>query len=754
MPIKWKKTFQLVSAITCTAMSSFALDAAFKTPPSLDRLIAYQEIDLHTPSEAIRNAKRVIAATVKDQDSGNGNMHVAQLERDQLKVEVEIGQLRKQMFKKERASSQKVARRQIVAEPKSVAHIQVQKDLNNQLTGKVQFSAPKMDIQNPNMPELKGEVVVLDIHDRFDANLGHKAKDWSLPSWEKQLAEIKVDGDKTITEKLTQLAEEKPAEVVAEIKEDEVKGTLAAVRPVPTVDENSQNMQTGAVPATSANENVDTQNETNAEVPSLEEIQEEELAPTNVERPAAIPQQGNVSATVQESIKRAMQTMPTRPVNIQPEKIEPEEDTQEMVAFEYPKAPAQSEIALNMATQGESEQKVQDSKAPGEGFLANQEERAQVIVSPSLIDLVKGESEPLKGFEVSPDYNKSLRKDDNGKGKVVLSMRPSEGRAVVRTRVFSTDTLVTRVDLSFLYGSTEVQVPVFEKSSFDAFVADKVPDYQFGGHLLVKFGDGIETVNIDKDYLKAIFLDSNLKETENQQDAEYVLFLGVVPGNVLLSSSGVKGQRPLDKIVAVFSEDLSFEHLGFSAPEEQQIEMQEMNLFGSSHSGLSISENEMSLFNRKTNMQQIGQNAFQFERPALPLGMRRLIELKHLQDTVYLGSWDLDKLTVPSADTISQILRYNEMDELTGQCLAQINFRKGVHKFSFEGEGAGGTFPVQARFLDKDGQVYQEETETVKNAFLTSNDAGVINVRVDYVDSTSDAFTTYCSLGTLIVEQL
>ncbi len=114
----------------------------------------------------------------------------------------------------------------------------------------------------------------------------------------------------------------------------------------------------------------------------------------------------------------------------------------------------------------------------------------------------------------------------------------------------------------------------------------------------------------------------------------------------------------------------------------------------------------------------------------------------------------MGSMTVPSSDTISQILRYNGLDDLNGQCLTQINFRKGVHKIAFEGEGAGGTFPVQARFLDKNGQVYEEPTETARNAFLTGTDAGVMNVRVDYVDSTTDSFTTYCSLGTLIVEQL
>src|SRR5690606_5994139 len=91
----------------------------------------------------------------------------------------------------------------------------------------------------------------------------------------------------------------------------------------------------------------------------------------------------------------------------------------------------------------------------------------------------------------------------------------------------------TRVDLPLEVGSYGSLVPMMTIDGMDSYLRKNKINAP-GGFILVDLDQQIIDVEIDRPYQLKSYLNSDLKETEADDSARFVLFAGVAPGNVML----------------------------------------------------------------------------------------------------------------------------------------------------------------------------------------------------------------------------
>jgi hypothetical protein len=57
-------------------------------------------------------------------------------------------------------------------------------------------------------------------------------------------------------------------------------------------------------------------------------------------------------------------------------------------------------------------------------------------------------------------------------------------------------------------------------------------------------------------------------------------------------------------------------------------------------------------------------------------------------------------------------------------------------------------------YLEKNGSLSEEETPLSTKLFILGDQQGIINVKVEYQDKTTDYLQTFCSPETYLLEQL
>ena len=162
----------------------------------------------------------------------------------------------------------------------------------------------------------------------------------------------------------------------------------------------------------------------------------------------------------------------------------------------------------------------------------------------------------LFNLEFRPHYNKSIRFTDSGSGRIELKERPFNKFSKLSGSIFHHGSMITRVNLPISEGFKSRTIPLIDISGFENYL-DKNKLKGIGGSLLIDFGENDPMrVQIDSAFEKKIYLDRNLNVSEFFGNHRFTFFIGVSPGNTLLTLIKSKG-RFSEKIVFVEnSEDL------------------------------------------------------------------------------------------------------------------------------------------------------------------------------------------------------
>lgn len=351
------------------------------------------------------------------------------------------------------------------------------------------------------------------------------------------------------------------------------------------------------------------------------------------------------------------------------------------------------------------------------------------------------------------DINDIRQSDANG--QITLTETLNSPYAVRRGTVMSRGHYPTTLDFTFEGQEVNSTLPLITEASFNK-VLETEGLTGLGGQILVQLDELTEDVELaaDANYEKKLFLNRNLKVVDRaDSDFYYILFIGVEPGNKIISFKTYK-REVASKIIHVAQDEIYFDFNYYAAEKNDEFELFEDHLLSKESAVLSLSEENITDLQFDSLIEQLTLNRYQVKRALYPVGTRKYFELKHMKRPIYIGRWNSDYVDVPSQQYRDFALSSFGANQLDYQCMVQINLEKKAKDIFFEGKSFRGSMVPEMRILDTDGIFYKDLSDQSRRVFLLGEMQGALSVKIDYVDGSSDFLQTFCSAGGWVVEQL
>ena len=415
-------------------------------------------------------------------------------------------------------------------------------------------------------------------------------------------------------------------------------------------------------------------------------------------------------------------------------------------------------------------QKVQESVATQE--MTTQKEVAQ-IKSNSLISKKNSaqnvmmsiqtkatnfkRTKTVKNFEVRFQDDLNEIYEDYGSGEVHLTTRTSTimNRSMV---LLKRGYAPTNTDL-IVENNSKVTLPLIEEVVFNKLLDENSSDAASGA-LLVEFDDETEVALLDSPYSQTVLLDQDLKTT-NDENFRYKLFTGVKAGNVYLTYKKFDGSE-ISKIVHIHEREVTFDANIYEDVKHSQVTLFEEGLLAKELSPLIVTGEQVRVFATDIVAKKLNQNTYKLNRKKALLGDRQYLEVNHLDEPVFVGYRDSNKIVVPSEHFINFVLSKFEDRKLGNRCIIQININAPLANFHIGTESVGSSLVTSSQVLDQDGKFYDSIGPKSNKIIilgenygsLEQNQDGKVNIKIDYLDGSTRFISSYCSPNTYLVEQL
>ncbi len=398
--------------------------------------------------------------------------------------------------------------------------------------------------------------------------------------------------------------------------------------------------------------------------------------------------------------------------------------------------------------------KVDNQKDNMNAFMVDEEvntHEAQYSLLAKEINLNTHKNTQIHGFEFIPDYERAERVSDQNSGAINFNYSLN-GEMNTQTGVLKAQGMIpTRVELD-LGKVKAMEVPMFNEEGIQKLLQKKNISIE-GNLLMIALSAAIVDVEIDSQFDQKFFYDKNFKSLSSMMGASFVLFAGVNDGNILIRYL-LKNKEMVQKIVYVGSGEMYFEDPVFSDGTRDTFMFTTRTLLGQRKKELIIDGSAISFFNTSYRAKKKALNAYELKIPTLSSGMRKYLEFKHLKDTIFVGTWNKKEIEIPSNDFIAKVLEVNHVNSLKERCVVQVNITKDLRELKVNGKNRSGEMFVETSFLDSDGNFSNESSERAEKAFIVGDMEGLLGVRLDYTDDSSEFVKTFCSEGSYLVEQL
>jgi hypothetical protein len=381
--------------------------------------------------------------------------------------------------------------------------------------------------------------------------------------------------------------------------------------------------------------------------------------------------------------------------------------------------------------------------------------RSSLKINVDSIELNKRITKKQSNFDIrfNDDINEVY--SDHGTGSVILKTKLNIPMSVRAANIVLRGHLPTNVDFVFEDDAFEVDVPLIESYSIEKLMSNKGLTGR-GGFILVQLDSAQVTdkVEIDAAFEGKLYLDSKFRDVDpGNSDYAYIMFAGVNPGNTLLTYT-TKDREIASKIVFVSESEIYFDTNEYIRKTIDSFELYENHLLGQENVELMIPNDAINILASNKTTKKLSINKYQYQNLIFPLGTRQYSELRHLNDSIYLGRWNNEVVELPSEDYMNFVLNKFKLQRIGSQCVVQVNFSKNVNSYQVTGRSKRGYMRVDSQVLDVDGQLYEEMSEKTKKLFLVGEEQGIINLKISYLDGSFDYLQTYCSEDTYLVEQL
>ena len=407
--------------------------------------------------------------------------------------------------------------------------------------------------------------------------------------------------------------------------------------------------------------------------------------------------------------------------------------------------------------------KVKRSTTPSEVDILNlfdeirrQEQEKSARAKISLVDFnvnSKADSNLISGFEVREAYGFNNIINDDNTGEVLIQRKLSESMGVINSSILKTGYLPVTLDIGLIKDQTRFyQIPMFSIASFNEFLESKNL-YGQGGNVLVKVPDLVEKVSIDANYERKLFINSSFNEVDIDDDYVYVLFLGVDPGNVLLSYT-LADLSIVDKVALVEEDSVYYDDNYLVRKTNYTFELYNEFILSKKSNPLDLEPEKIFKFNSEVNAQRDGVTRYKMNMGILSTSMRAYIEFDYLETGVFVGTWDSENITLPGEEYFQQILNDFGISNLNGRCLIQLNLAKKPMEVEINGLANHNGIFTKNLYLSRNGSYSDEVNPLTQKVFTMGDRQGIYNMKVSYVDGSEDYLMSFCSLGTYLVEQL
>ena len=340
-----------------------------------------------------------------------------------------------------------------------------------------------------------------------------------------------------------------------------------------------------------------------------------------------------------------------------------------------------------------------------------------------------------------------------GEGQINLKILINTPMSIRRGTIYSAAHYPTTVDFVLEDNEIVAKIPMFEKEYLNNVIT-KAGVTGFGGQVVVELDNHTEDVDIDTKYEHKIFLDKYLRVVDRaDSDYSFIMFLGVDTGNAIISFKTVEN-KTVSKIIHISEDEIYYEPNFYVDISKDSFELNEEYLLTKDEGPLSIDPKSLEGLTFGNEFKKRTSNIYGVNKVKYPVGTRSYVELKHLNESIYIGRWKNARVTVPSEQYMRHVLDNFKIDGVGSNCLVQINLPKQAKELYFNGQSKSGAMRMQVRILDEDGIFYTDLSNESEKIFLLGEEQGIINVKVRYVDGSSDYLQSYCSDNTYLVEQL
>lgn len=362
-------------------------------------------------------------------------------------------------------------------------------------------------------------------------------------------------------------------------------------------------------------------------------------------------------------------------------------------------------------------------------------------------------------FTFQPAYESTFGSgvgyDDNGEGSIKISEVFNSSMSVLRGTFVKRDYINIKTDLSIDELNSDIYIPMITRESFNQFISSKKIN-GLGAHLLIELDDETDEVFLDNESEAIFFFNEDFREVDEGDEYQYILYVGLAPRNTLMRFSTLNSKEIAEKVIHLSEDEIFFDANKYIQSKLEILKLSEKNLLSQTDLELSINDDNIKFYNKPDiGIKSMGPGFYKYQRPLMPRGFRKYIDLFYDGQKIFVGSWDGEKnVEVPSRDFVSLIFNYYNVDELDGRCLVQVNLSEPVKDIKMEGETSRGPMNIDVSYLTKNGEMRDESTEQTNKFFVLGEGQGVINYKVEYLDGSIDIQQTYCSDKTYLVEQL
>jgi len=388
-----------------------------------------------------------------------------------------------------------------------------------------------------------------------------------------------------------------------------------------------------------------------------------------------------------------------------------------------------------------------------ENILKRNMFESEYSISLRSITSEKAEFEKIHNFEVRFQDDLDDIIQDYGEGEIQFNYKLNTSMNIRRGVVSTSGHYPTAVDFVFEGVSSRYTIPVFEKQKFDQIVTDLgVP--AFGAQVLVELDELTEDVELDVDtkYDAKVFLDTNLNiVNRSEADYSYILFVGVSTGNTIINFRNVHGQDT-NKIIYLAPKEIYYEPNFYAEVSTDSISFFEEGLRSKCIGMLDIDSDKIAPWSHEGIVSKKSMNTHNVSKMLYPLGTRKYFDLSHFEKNIFVGRWSEEKVILPNQEYADSILNNFEIE--ANECMVQVNLSKDVKHINITGLSETGYMNTELRFLDKNGNFYDEVSSHSNRVFIAGEEQGLINIKLEYIDGSKQYLQTFCSESTYLVEQL